>query len=143
MKEAVFVDTDVIVDFLIDRVPFSQKSAEVFVLAEKEEIVIYVSSLCYSNIFYILRKLAGLKKAMELLQKLESLTEILPVGKIIIRQALAERFEDFEDGIQNFTALQEPLIRKIITRNVKDFKKSELSIVTPDEYISMYLSGKK
>lgn len=51
MKEAIFVDTDVIIDFLIDREPFSQRSAEVFALAEKEEIVIYVSSLCFGNIF--------------------------------------------------------------------------------------------
>ncbi len=140
MKEAIFVDTDVIIDFLIDREPFSQRSAEVFALAEKEEIVIYVSSLCFGNIFYVLRKLVGFEKAMDLLQKLESITETLPVGKIIIKQALSERFADFEDSIQHFTAVQEPRIRKIITRNVRDFKKSKLVIQTPDEFIAAYLA---
>lgn len=143
MKETIFVDTDVIVDFLIDRVPFSQKSAEVFALAEKEEIMVYVSSLCFSNIFYILRKLVGFEKAMELLQKLESITEILPVGKMTIRQALAERFADFEDGIQNFTAMQQPAIRKIITRNVRDYTKSQLIIQTPEEFIALYVNSGK
>ena len=140
MKEAIFVDTDVIIDFLIDREPFSQRSAELFALAEREEIVIYASSLCFGNIFYVLRKLVGFEKVMDLLQKLEGLTEILPVGKITIKQALVKRFADFEDGIQYFTALQEPRIKKIITRNVRDFKKSDLIIQTPDEFIAAYFA---
>lgn len=143
MKEAIFVGTDVIVDFLIDRVPFSQKSAEVFALAEKEEIVVYVSSLCLSNLFYILRKLVGFEKAMELLQKLGSITEILPVGKMTIRHTLAERFADFEDGIQNFTAMQQPAIRKIITKNIRDYTKSPLIIQTPEEFIALYVKSGK
>ncbi|MEM6801079.1 MAG: PIN domain-containing protein [Bacteroidota bacterium] len=140
MRESVFVDTDVIIDFLIDREPFSQKSAEVFALAESERINIYVSSLCFNNIFYICRKIVGFTKAMDLLQKLESISEILPVGKITIKQALVARYTDFEDGIQNFTAIQEENIKTIITRNVKDFRKSELVIQTPEEFISRFLA---
>lgn len=141
MKESVFVDTDVIIDFLIDRKPFSRKSAEVFALAESEKIQIYVSSVCFGNIFYITRKLVGFEKAMGLLQKLESLTKILSVGSITIKQALAARFSDFEDGVKNFTAHQESDIKTIITRNVRDFKKSELIIKTPEEFIAGYLGG--
>ena len=141
MKESVFVDTDVIIDFLIDREPFSHKSAEVFALAESEKISVYISSLCFGNIFYITRKLVGFAKAMDLLQKLERLTEILPVGKITVKQALSARFTDFEDGIQNFTAIQEPNIKVIITRNAKDFKKSELIVQTPEEFILRFLNS--
>jgi len=141
MKESVFVDTDVIIDFLIDREPFAQRSAEVFALAESEKISVYVSSLCFGNIFYITRKIVGFSKAMDLLQKLESLAEILPVGKITIRQALSARFTDFEDGIQNFTAIQESKIKTIITRNIKDFKKSELVIQTPEEFVLHFLNS--
>lgn len=141
MQESVFVDTDVIIDFLIDREPFSQKSAEIFALAESEKISIYVSSLCFNNIFYITRKIVGFPKAMDLLQKLESLAEILPVGKITIRQALSARFTDFEDGIQNFAAIQESKIKTIVTRNIKDFKKSELVIQTPEEFVLRFLNG--
>ena len=139
MKESVFVNTDVIIDFLIDREPYAQRSAEVFALAESEKIKIYVSSLCFSNIFYILRKIIGFDAVMKLLQKLDMITEVLPVGKIIIRQALQARFADFEDGIQHFSACQEPAISTIITRNVKDFKKSELAVQTPDEFIARFL----
>ena len=77
---------------------------------------------------------------MDLLQKLESLSEVLPVSKITIRQALSARFTDFEDGIQNFTAVQESNIKTIITRNIKDFKKSELIIQTPEEFILRFLN---
>lgn len=143
MEESVFVDTDVIIDFLIDRKPYSQKSAEIFALAEGEKIKAYISSLCFSNIFYITRKIVGFPKAMDLLQKLESLTEILPVGKITIRQALSARFSGFEDGIQNFAAIQEPNIKTIITRNIKDFKKSELVIQTPEEFVLQFLGRNK
>lgn len=139
MKEAVFVDTDVIIDFLIDRSPFSQGSAEIFALAEREEIRVYVSSVCFSNIFYITRKIVGFEKSIELLHKLERISTILPVGSMTIKQALTARFSDFEDGIQNFTALQASNIQAIITRNTKDFKKSDLSIQTPEEYITRFL----
>jgi len=138
MKTALFVDTDVIIDFLIDRKPFSDSSAEIFALAEKEKINLYVSSLSFANVFYVVRKVVGFDKAIEVLLRLESITEILPVGKITINQALMARFSDFEEAIQNFTASQEGNIKTLITRNVRDYKKSLLNIQTPEEFIKSF-----
>ncbi len=138
MKIAVFVDTNVIIDFLIDREPFANASTKIFDLAEKEKLVVYVSSLCFGDTYYILRKLVGHEKAMILLDRLERIVEVLGVNKMTIRQALRANFKDFEDAIQNFTAYQVPDIKTIVTRNPKDFKGSKLIIQTPEEFLSSY-----
>lgn len=106
MERAVFVDTDVIMDFMIDRLPFSVKASEVFALSESGKINIYVSAVCFNSIFYIGRKSIGKDQTISLLQKLEQLAEILPVTQMVIKQALHTAFKDFEDSIQYYTALQ-------------------------------------
>ena len=141
MGKAVFVDTDVIIDFMIDRLPFSIKASEVFALAESGKIKIYVSAVCFNNIFYIGRKVIGKDQTISLLQKLEQLAEILPVTQMVIKQALHTAFKDFEDSIQYYTALQDANVSAIITRNVKDFQLSELPVQTPEEYILQFLQS--
>ncbi len=59
----------------------------------------------------------------------------MPVGKSTIEKSLLAKFTDFEDGLQNFCA-EEGKLDTIVTRNVKDFSKSSLSIQTPSEYLA-------
>ncbi|MEN0006318.1 MAG: PIN domain-containing protein [Bacteroidota bacterium] len=130
----VFVDTDVLIDFLIDREPFATEAAKILTYAEKGLVNCHISSMCFSNIFYITRKVHGKKEALALIKRLETVVETLTVDKNTIRQALVSNFSDFEDAIQNYCAKQEGL-GIIITRNIKDFSKSELSIYTPESYL--------
>jgi len=70
---------------------------------------------------------------ISLLKDLESLTETLDVTKEIIAKSLTTDFKDFEDSIQYNTALANKKISAIVTRNVKDYKGSKLTVLTPDE----------
>ena len=135
--EKIFLDTDVVIDLLADRKPFSETAAALFSLAEKGSLEIYVSSLSFNNIYYIVRKLAGHKKALTLLAQLEKLTHILPVDGEIIRESLLSNFKDFEDAVQYFCAKRGG-IGNIITRNVKDFAKAECAVHTSDSYLAIY-----
>jgi predicted nucleic acid-binding protein len=94
----------------------------------------YTSSVIFSNIYYIQRKLAGHKTANKFLKDLRLLLTVLSVGDLTVQKALESEFNDFEDAIQYFTALENS-IDCIITRNVNDYKKSTIPIYTPTELL--------
>lgn len=133
--ENVFIDTDVIVDFLTDRKPFSLESAKIFSLIDQKKIKGYVSSLSFSNLYYILRKFGTHKKVINSLKKLSELVDILKVDSDIIKSALTSDFKDFEDSIQYFAAQEQIKADCIITRNIKDYKDSSIPVMTPETFL--------
>ncbi len=132
-----FVDTDVMIDVLVNRQPFAQAAAGLFSHAEKKRVCLAASSLSFSNVYHIIRKTVGHETALQLLTQLGQLFDILPVDGVMVRQAFAAGFKDFEDSIQYFCAKSDPRIHAIITRNVKDYAKSELAVHTPESYLKM------
>ncbi len=133
-----FIDTDVIIDFIIDRQPFSREAAKVFTLIDHKKVKGYTSALCYSNLYYVLSKYAPHKKVITMLNGLSELVGILKVDDDIIKASLASDFKDFEDAIQYYTAQEYKRIDVIITRNIKDYKKSALPVMTPETFMKTY-----
>ncbi len=132
-----FIDTDVIIDFLIDRKPYSREAAVIFTLIEQKKIKGYVSSLTFSNLYYILRKIESHSKVKSKLDSLSNMIGILNVGERTIKDALANDFPDFEDSIQYFSAMESKKVDIIITRNTKDYKKSTIPVMTPGDFLKM------
>jgi predicted nucleic acid-binding protein len=128
-----FLDTNVVIDVLANREPFSVSSAKLLDHAEKGKISLYLSALSYSNICYIVRKLCSHKEMLSILRDLESMTITLDVTKQIISNALNSGLKDFEDSIQFYTALSNKKIESIVTRNPRDFKNNDISVFTPEE----------
>ncbi len=141
MKQ-IFLDTNVIIDFLANRSPFSITAAQIFNLSVIGKIKLYISAVSYNNIYYILRQTLSNVQAMKLLNELCEMTEIADVNKSTIMQSLKADFKDFEDAIQYHCALQIGKIDIIITRDTKDFKKSQLPVMNPEEAISYLLTNK-
>jgi predicted nucleic acid-binding protein len=131
----VFIDTDVILDFMIAREPFAIDAARIFSLSEKKKISICTTGLVFSNAYYILRKLGPHQKVLDSLSQLAKLIDIITLSKAAVLQALDSKFADFEDALQHYAAISEK-VRTIVTRNVKDFKNSEVAVLTPDQYLS-------
>ena len=129
-----FIDTDVILDFMIAREPFAMDAARIFSLSEKKEIFICTTGLVFSNAYYILRKLGPHKKVIEKLAQLARLVDIIGLSKTVVMHALESEFNDFEDALQHYASMSEK-VGIIITRNTKDFKYSELAVMTPDQYL--------
>ena len=132
----VFIDTNVVIDFLTNRQPFTLEAAQLFDMAVKEKIKLYISALSYGNIHYVVKKSFGNNMALSLLNELAEMTEIVDVTKSIIRQSLKTDFKDYEDAIQYYCALSVADISLIVTRDRKDFKKSTLAILTPAEAVA-------
>ena len=135
-KDKIFLDTNVALDHLADRQPFAEYAHRVFALAEIGELTACLSSLSFSNLYYILRKLKGHADALTLLGKLKLLVRISSVTEAEIQSALSSSFKDFEDAIQHFAAKAEGGISAIVTRNKGDYTTSEIPVLSPDEFLA-------
>jgi predicted nucleic acid-binding protein len=136
----IFIDTDVIIDFLIDREPHSREAAIIFTLIEQKQLKGYVSSLTFSNLYYVLRKIESHNKVIAKLDSISRLLTILKVDQHIIKYAIASGCPDFEDSIQYNCALDYKKIDVLITRNIKDYKGSQIPVMTPADYLKMVSS---
>lgn len=135
--DKVLIDTDVILDFLFDRKPFSEDTAQILSWCENGKIQGFVTSIMLSNIYYLLRKTAKHEKVIENLKMLMNIVDVLTTDKNAILDALHSEFKDFEDALQNFSAQNSNEIKVIITRNIKDYKTSNLAIMEPETYINL------
>lgn len=131
----VFLDTNIIVDILADRKPFSRHAIEIFQKAEIGEIQLYTSSHSIATTHYLLKKHHEEKQLREVLTSLIEYFIIIAVDVAILKKGLRSNHKDFEDAIQILCASAIENIECIITRNKKDFKTSEIPVYTPDEFI--------
>lgn len=131
----VLIDTDVILDFFFDREPYAEYAAQVLNLCEEQEIKAFITPVAISNIYYLLKKIGKHGLIMEKLKQLLNIIDIAEMDKTVVLNALNSQFKDFEDALQNFSAMEEGNIRVILTRNIKDFKNSTLAVMTPETYL--------
>jgi len=130
----IFLDLDVLLDLLLGREPFLEDIKWILELSLNNKYNLYTSSLAIANIHYLISKTLNTTQAFDKVDKLLTFIKILNVGENEVRSSISSKFKDFEDGIQNFCALNSNM-GIIITRNIKDFKHSKLSILTPKEFI--------
>jgi len=135
----IFIDTDIILDVVTGRLPYSVEASSLFTLIEEGHIKSSTSSLSFSNIYYVLRKYTTHHRVVSRLKELSELLQIINVDDTIIKRALQSGFKDFEDAIQYQTALTNPNIEVIVTRNIKDYKEAELPVMSPETFIKTYL----
>ena len=133
--DKILIDTDVILDFFFDRQPFSDYATEVLNLCAEKEIKGHTTPVIISNVYYLLRKTAKHDIIIEKIKQLLNIIEIIEINKNAVLNALNSEFKDFEDALQNFSAIENGEIEIILTRNLKDFKKSELAVLTPETYL--------
>jgi predicted nucleic acid-binding protein len=133
--KSLFVDTNIILDLLSEREPFYDHSAILFSKADKGELKLYVSALSFANLNYILGKQYNSDQVRKKLLQFKTLVTVLAVTDKIIDLALSSDFKDFEVGIQYFTSIENK-IKILLTRNLKDFKASEIPILTAEQYLA-------
>lgn len=137
----VFLDTNVIIDFLAKRKPFDEAAAEIFSLADLGKIKIYISAISVNNVYYILKKPNGHKKTLSLINDILLLAELVDLNSMVIKEAKDSSFADFEDAIQYYSALKIKEAGAIITRDKRDFKKSKIAVLTPVEFVAFQTSS--
>jgi predicted nucleic acid-binding protein len=134
----VLVDTNVILDLLLKRLPFYDDARAINQLVEQRRIEGCVSSASMTDIFYIARK--ELKNTAVVYKVMDALAAdyiIAPVLESTIKNALTLRWNDFEDAVQYLTA-RENGIEQIITRNAADFTSGEIPRISPAEFLTCF-----
>ncbi|TXH22290.1 MAG: PIN domain-containing protein [Chitinophagaceae bacterium] len=134
----VLIDTDIILDFLFDRNPFSDDASKILSLCESKQMQGFVTAIMLSNIYYLLRKTAKHEKIMESLKMLMNILDIVTTDRKSVLNALNSEFKDFENALQDFSAESHNEIKIIITRNIKDYKSSHLSVMQPEIYLKTF-----
>lgn len=122
-------------DVLARREPFFAPAANLWAKVENKHIRAYLASHTITTLFYLIRKVKDKKFAEECVRDLLSVFEIAPVDKPTLLLALKADFKDFEDAVQHAAAKQVNA-DFIITRNIKDFRKSDIPIASPDSFLA-------
>lgn len=129
----VFLDTNVVIDLLDKREPFWKDAAALFTMAYNGQVELYISSLTYATVSYLLRK-HGKEGTRALLGNLRALSKVTAVGETEVDLAMASAFDDYEDALQYFSAANAK-VEAIVTRNKKDFQASGLPVMSPEEFV--------
>lgn len=132
--KGVLLDTNIVLDFALERREFFEKSKELLLLINELKIPAFVTATTVTDIYYILKKSKGHDLTVSFLKGLFDFIDICIVNKKSILNALNSEFHDFEDAVQSFSAFEIGL-KTIITRNVSDFKNSNLNLLTPSIFI--------
>ena len=130
---SVFLDTNILVDLIADRRPFSKHAIEIFKSAEERKIQLYTSSHSIATTHYLLKKYVEEKELRDILSNLLEFLVVIPVDLDVLKKGLRSKHKDFEDAIQILCASSIAGIDFIVTRNTKDFKTCDIAVLTPDE----------
>lgn len=134
----VFLDTNVVIDYLAKRQPFAEDANRMIMLCCQREVELCISALSFTTIYYVLRKQYGHKRLLTLLSEIYHLLTVCAVDGQIMQHALLSEFTDFEDAVQCYTA-KACNADVIVTRNLKDFSHSPLITRTPTEICELLL----
>ena len=139
MLNNLFIDTDVILDIVLDRVEFFENSSKIFRQFENGEVLLFTSPSIIINAQYTGQRLISKQKCRSTINYLLNYFIILEANIHVIKKAYRSKFSDIEDAIQYYTATQHDQINYFITRNIKDFKSGEsnLSVVSPSQFLKL------
>ena len=132
----VFIDTNILMDIFSNREPFVKMSLKIYILGNQKQIQLYTSPNTITTLHYLLKKYIDEDKIRMALEQVLENIQIIPVDANIIRKSLKSNHKDFEDAIQIISAQSIHSMDCIITRDLKDFKNSEIKVFTPDEFLS-------
>ena len=135
----ILLDTNIVLDVLMDRMPFADAAAELFSKVEDGTIIGYLCGTTITTVYYLATKAVGAPRAQEEIKKLLSLFEVAPVNRHVLESALIAEFSDFEDAVIHEAACHVGA-EAIVTRNQKDFKKSRISVYSSEEMAKILAS---
>ena len=130
-------DTNVILDVLLDRDPFSDSASQLLSLVEKGEIFGYICATTVTTIHYLTAKVLGKNESKEKIKDLITLFAIASVNRTVIEDSLKSNFSDFEDAVV-YQAANHAGAEAIVTRDPKGFSQSNLPVYNPIELLKIY-----
>jgi predicted nucleic acid-binding protein len=131
----VLLDSDVVLDFLLEREPFFEVAGELFELIAQGACNGYISGITPINVFYLMRKAKGIDKARQAISDLLIAVGVCPITQTVLEDAFALSFTDYEDAVQHASAVAGGL-DAIVTRNLDDYKNAALPVYSPADFLN-------
>lgn len=131
------LDTNVVLDLLMRREPFVGKAIQLVKISSERNFVLCVTASSLTDIAYIIGREKDKSTTREIVGDLLENFGILSVGERTVRDAFESPIQDFEDAVQEATAV-EGFAEGIITRNQKDFKQSRIRVYTPSQFVDEF-----
>lgn len=129
----VFLDTNVLVDFFLDREPFAADAADLIQRAQHLEFQGMACATSFTTVDYLARKAVGAEEAKAQVAYLLSTLEVGPVSGAILRGAFESTIRDFEDAVVVESA-RVSNADYIVTRDLRDFATSRIPVHTPESF---------
>ena len=137
MVNKILIDTNVLLDYLLEREPFFEDAKGVILSCTEGKANGCVAAHSISNMFFILRKDYNAKERREVLLNLCKIFDVEGIDKAKLISGLSnDAFSDFEDCLQMECAKSYEA-DYIVTRNVSDYATSEIKAITPKDYLEM------
>jgi predicted nucleic acid-binding protein len=132
------LDTNVILDWLLDRKPWSDAAQPLWDARDAGRVVGYLPASVLTDLFYIIRRHAGIPAAFSAVDRIFAAFGLFAVDAPLLQQARALPGNDFEDNVQIVCATNAQL-DVIITRNPADFRAAPMPVIEPSQ-ITAYLT---
>ena len=132
----IFLDTNVLLDIVTNRYPFSASAIEIFDFCQKENIKMHATSQSIATLHYLAKKMVEEKELRSIIEDLLDTISIIAVTETILKKSLKSNHKDFEDAIQIVSAQSINDMDCIVTRDLKDFKNAEIKVYTPDQFLN-------
>jgi predicted nucleic acid-binding protein len=132
------IDTNIILDVLMKRADFYDKSSRVLKLCEINKAEGFLSATSVTDVHYFLRKAVSHDQVRETMKTLLAIIDVAAVTKADIHHAFSYDMADYEDAVQTACAKRIGA-DYIVTRNQKDFLASPVKAVAPDFFLTMRL----
>lgn len=133
----VLIDTNVVLDVILEREPFVEAAIALFALIEAGKIQGYIAATTITNIFYIVRKIEGREVALNAIARLLQGLNLCAVETRVIQRALDLNLHDFEDGVQLACAILESL-DAVVTRDVNDFQNTNFTVLSTAHIVDQF-----
>jgi predicted nucleic acid-binding protein len=131
----ILVDTNVVLDLLLARMPFGTEAKRLFGLVETGELQGMVAATTVTTVFYLARKALGANEAKDCVRGLLALFHVAPVTREVLARAAELDFADFEDAVIHESAVLAGA-RGIVTRDSAGFSSATLRIYSPSELLA-------
>lgn len=132
----IFLDANVVIDYLVNRMPFADDAEAVVNVCLMEGNEGAWTGLSACNAVYIIGKSVGNHRAEQLVKAVAEFLRILPICPEVIKTNLGADHPDFEDSLQ-IAAAQEWNADLIVTRDKDGFINSPIKVLSPSEFLRL------
>jgi predicted nucleic acid-binding protein len=133
----ILLDTNIVLDLLLEREPFCKEAKDIFTMIESDKTSGFLCATSITTIYYLISKSVDKSKADDIIDKLLQLFNIADVNKNILIKSLKNNGKDFEDSVI-YTSAEYFNIDVIITRDKKGFKQSNIKVLKPNDFLKEY-----